>query len=344
MIPRKPDCPRCGYDLTGQIATWKDECPVTGTCPECGLVARWYTVLLQEDHPNWFVEKRVDGGTSRRVLDMAFRFMPRAVRTFIRLGLPHRFWRHIPLGGTISLWRAALFPIALLFLWQLFSWPAQLWWAVTRIVTASNSGLMTWEVPATLLIDSFVSPWFLIGREWGGGNVPVVWSPLAGLRATGLVPLAIAVAAPLLLLALSSSRAMSKVRAAHVIRVGIYGLWPLLLIMSVFALAAIEAMVLGVTRAPRATRVMYGVYAESPSLEPAGFSDWAPAVSQLWSMSKSAILVATLLWLMVYWFIVINRYLRLPQAGWVWLSLVVIGGLLTAIILLMTGAANSLLT
>lgn len=30
-------CPRCGYDLTGLIATWTEACPLGATCSECGL-------------------------------------------------------------------------------------------------------------------------------------------------------------------------------------------------------------------------------------------------------------------------------------------------------------------
>ncbi len=30
-------CPRCGYDFTGVIESWKDSCPVQGVCTECGL-------------------------------------------------------------------------------------------------------------------------------------------------------------------------------------------------------------------------------------------------------------------------------------------------------------------
>src|SRR5688572_8005690 len=32
-----PACPRCGYDLGGAVASWREECPLRTTCPECGL-------------------------------------------------------------------------------------------------------------------------------------------------------------------------------------------------------------------------------------------------------------------------------------------------------------------
>lgn len=32
-----PACPRCGYDLTGLVGSWRDSCPLEATCSECGL-------------------------------------------------------------------------------------------------------------------------------------------------------------------------------------------------------------------------------------------------------------------------------------------------------------------
>ncbi|MCA9293487.1 MAG: hypothetical protein KDA20_06715 [Phycisphaerales bacterium] len=40
-----PRCPRCGYDVSGDCDRWKTECPLEGTCPECGLVFEWRYLL-----------------------------------------------------------------------------------------------------------------------------------------------------------------------------------------------------------------------------------------------------------------------------------------------------------
>lgn len=32
-----PTCPRCGYDLSGLVASWVRSCPMEATCAECGL-------------------------------------------------------------------------------------------------------------------------------------------------------------------------------------------------------------------------------------------------------------------------------------------------------------------
>jgi hypothetical protein len=50
-------CPRCGYDQRGLIESWRDACPVQGTCSECGLEFRW-AELLNPFHqpPRWCIE------------------------------------------------------------------------------------------------------------------------------------------------------------------------------------------------------------------------------------------------------------------------------------------------
>ena len=44
-------CPRCDYDLSGEVATWDraGACPLEGTCPECGGALHWKNVLRPED-------------------------------------------------------------------------------------------------------------------------------------------------------------------------------------------------------------------------------------------------------------------------------------------------------
>ncbi|MFB3103994.1 MAG: hypothetical protein ACE1ZA_03615, partial [Pseudomonadales bacterium] len=56
-LQRTARCPRCGYDLRGAIGTWADQCPLHGTCAECGLQFVWAEVLHPEKfEPQWCVE------------------------------------------------------------------------------------------------------------------------------------------------------------------------------------------------------------------------------------------------------------------------------------------------
>ena len=41
----EPMCPRCGYDLSGQVRTWTDACPLAGVCTECGFEVEYRFVL-----------------------------------------------------------------------------------------------------------------------------------------------------------------------------------------------------------------------------------------------------------------------------------------------------------
>ena len=45
-MAQTPTCPRCGYDLSGIVASWTNSCPLTGICSECGLKFRWGAVLM----------------------------------------------------------------------------------------------------------------------------------------------------------------------------------------------------------------------------------------------------------------------------------------------------------
>ncbi|MEE8155884.1 MAG: hypothetical protein V3T53_13105 [Phycisphaerales bacterium] len=88
-------CPRCGYDLRGAIGTWADQCPLHGTCAECGLQFVWAEVLHPEKfEPRWCVE-----------FAPRWRQVSRAcVGTFARSFWPFGFWRWLKMSMPIR-WR-----------------------------------------------------------------------------------------------------------------------------------------------------------------------------------------------------------------------------------------------
>ncbi|UCD76647.1 MAG: hypothetical protein JSV91_06920 [Phycisphaerales bacterium] len=88
-------CPRCGYDQRGIVATWKDSCPLEGTCSECGLIINWSEVLQPEKYePLWCVEF----ARGRARLPNA------ALRTYLRSFRPWRFWSQLKMASLIR-WR-----------------------------------------------------------------------------------------------------------------------------------------------------------------------------------------------------------------------------------------------
>ncbi|MCH7849755.1 MAG: hypothetical protein IIB53_15515 [Planctomycetes bacterium] len=99
-------CPRCGYDLRGAIGTWTDQCPLHGTCTECGLQFAWAEVLHPEKfEPRWCIE--FAPGMRRGVLLRA------SLATFIRSFWPFGFWRALKMSMPIR-WRRLVMYIAIL--------------------------------------------------------------------------------------------------------------------------------------------------------------------------------------------------------------------------------------
>lgn len=54
-LSRRPNCPRCGYDLSGAVDSWTDRCPLEGVCPECGYLVVWSEIFRFGDCP-WLFE------------------------------------------------------------------------------------------------------------------------------------------------------------------------------------------------------------------------------------------------------------------------------------------------
>lgn len=108
MTARLPECPRCGYDLQGQIAAWHPAgdtqpdaaCPTTGTCSECGLDFEWRFILVEGlASPKWFFE------TTRS------RLVRSVIRTWVHSLSPPKFWRDVRLEVTPRIWRLAIYVV-----------------------------------------------------------------------------------------------------------------------------------------------------------------------------------------------------------------------------------------
>lgn len=100
-----PCCPRCGYDQSGEVASWTVSCPVAGVCSECGIDFRWRDVLDPRSlGPPWSFEH------AKRGWPLAF------VRTLLRTLSPGRLWRELKIihdvRTTRLLW-LAIVPIVL---------------------------------------------------------------------------------------------------------------------------------------------------------------------------------------------------------------------------------------
>jgi hypothetical protein len=293
----RAECPRCGYDLSGAVATWADRCPVEGLCSECGLGFRWSDVLGPERlAPGWSSEHGGGGAGSR-----AGRF----VRTFARTLRPRGPWGSLPLGAPIHAGRLALFAVMVA--------------GVAHAGTAAAGMVMSlsaWRGPGWPSVNVLFPG--VPGRAGevlslalmplaSGGTIPVVPSPLVrlGLLWGALTPL------PFLLLPATMSRA--RVRRAHLWRG-----WVLFLPVLCAVLLGAEVVVTAVHR-----------WLTSG----AGWRPWM-SVMLRWA---PALLLALPAWYWSWWRAFTERYLRLEHARGVTLAMLVIAFLLAAIALLLAG-------
>lgn len=202
-----PVCPRCGYELGAHVAAWGSECPMSGTCPECGLEFAWRDVLdPRRLFPKWFVETP-SGRTSAQLAGTVWRVLR-----------PWSFWRRISMAQPFRAHRALL---ALAFGLAALHLPAV-------ALHLGNEGLAYLQFK---WIGAMHRPDFLrcavafgevgwIGRGWMVLPINLLFALMMLL-----VPLTFG------LMPLSLRRA--KVLRSHVVRAFIYSLTPLLLLWQV---------------------------------------------------------------------------------------------------------------
>lgn len=233
----QPACPRCGYDLQGQVATWHPQggdaegacCPCAGTCSECGLTVEWRLVMRPElAAVPWFVETvalRRWRYTSVPTWIMAF--VPWMFWSRVRLEAPRRpmprlwwmlvWWIVVPATGLLitamSISAINTYKTTAGWVWNGTAWIPP----PPKVVTFVDV-LAAWEVQAGLMLQQPLETLYGLAQEF--------------LRRPAMTGLAITLAGfPLMMLALPFSRAQSKVQMGHVWRSAAYAIAP-------FALAA----------------------------------------------------------------------------------------------------------
>ena len=94
-----PICPKCGYDQSGEIATWESVCPLNGRCPECGLEFGWADVLdPSRVELAWYVEHA----------KTPWQMVRRTIPTLWYLLFPNRYWRRLGMEAPRSVKRYVL--------------------------------------------------------------------------------------------------------------------------------------------------------------------------------------------------------------------------------------------
>lgn len=244
-------CPRCGYDLRGAVEAWKEQCPMRGTCAECGLSFEWREILKPDYHkPRWCIEFTERHGQ-----------YPVAICQTLLISLfPWRFWADMKMTLPLRRRRLAAFVLSLL--------------VMTYLVFAFTMGLAAttlWPFQAPGQHTSTASKWIVaiqtsllpLSRRPIGQAIP---SPATRAR-FGLSPAArlpgstpinnfktlfvfqkdaaaaiifatvFFLACPLGFITLPQSRRRAMVRWRHIIRIFIYslGIWALLVALACWA-------------------------------------------------------------------------------------------------------------
>ncbi|MCC6677126.1 MAG: hypothetical protein IT436_08275 [Phycisphaerales bacterium] len=119
MPPLPVQCPRCAYDLSGQVAAWTAQCALAGRCSECGLDFEWREILDPDfAGPGWSFEH----GHRRRI--------SRYFATLARVIHPARAWRELQLSTSLRPARLAAFAFLTLVLSHL---------AIALVILASRA-------------------------------------------------------------------------------------------------------------------------------------------------------------------------------------------------------------
>lgn len=300
-------CPRCDYHLDGAVAAFTDQCPLQGTCPECGMEFDWANLL------------RAD----RQLVPWLFEHARSVVRGFLgtlwKSLFPVRFWNavqmwHVPRvrrlwwyamvcsGGLIVALSVVFFAICVLA-------------GISAAKAGPTAGSATWEMA---LYHQLLYP-FVIERWWGGGwmarGLSVNWSlllmPLACLWGTNL-------SWPLMMLVLSDSRREAKVKRVHVMRAWAYSMWWGMVITVVLLAIRLELMATDVSNAFGWAAVFNQLISlQQASMQVLYSYNWVRMVAPI-------CVLALFVWTARWWWVVIVRYWQFSKPGLVyWLIFVV---------------------
>jgi hypothetical protein len=303
---RDARCPRCGYDLRGTFALWRESCPLDGRCAECGLRFEWAEVIgARAPRPGWCVEY------ARQWWGMPWR----SVRTFFVALWPWGFWNSLKMTHDVQWGRIAAYLVLLVVPLYLFVCVAHGVAAWATWCEYSRIGCTNMPSPASVIAQSVILPYS--SSSPGAVTVPgrrgrftvmfpspsqqhrVDWFDLEA--ATMLLPfLGVAVLCPAGFLALPVSRRRAKVRYAHIHRVTLYSM--------TFLLAPIA-----------------GLYTHSV-LELAG--DFSRVARWLVYAVSAATLGFPVL-LVAWWSCATGRYLKIRHAWGVGLAVVAMASLAT---------------
>jgi hypothetical protein len=308
----RPECPRCGYDQSGAIATWEGAsppaCPLEGRCSECGLLFSWGDVLNPRlSGPPWSFEHHGHTWLVR---------LARSVRMCLR---PRRLWSELRLEHPVHLGRAAIVSMMGILLAYL-------------VATGLHFGLWSlaaWQYPAKIVWtrgSQSISPFYnFVSRYGGHGSLWPFGHPWSDGPAGVFDPwvahaLLMIVVMPLGFLALPDTLRRAKVRKRHLARVWLYSL-PAAPLLYIWVIA----------------RVLRDSMPWSYWSSPQWNRGWGHLVNEL---PRWVLLPASLAFLWIWWAAATRSYMRIEEARRVVVAMLVIAFLAAAVGVLVVPSWN----
>ena len=275
-------CPRCGYDVSGAVPTWTEQCPREGTCSECGLVYVWVDIFRPERvHPKWSFEH-----AAKRRLRALIKTMFFALR-------PARFWSAMSLAAPIRPFRLALMVLILALVghtaaaglecylhWSDF-WVIR-WTGAARSITTPTGLRVPTPRPGTLTFDGWELARVL---AWPYSRGYGHWRLIGPL---GLLALVWGMLVPLPYLVLVDTMKKAKCRPAHLGRGWAY------FVPSLCVLLVVDLIMM----------CLQHLIPRSPG--------WL--TSTTWNVAAAGLLLFFAAWCMRWWKRFTTSYLRLEQA------------------------------
>lgn len=207
-------CPRCGYDLSGEVQRWCDQCPLEGVCSECGLKIRWGGLLgVDVRRPESFFE------TSRAKPRRAF------LGTLSRAKNPFRFWNWVKMEYEFNWKRMVLLSlVGMLAIHTLFTVAVVVLCVAIHSAAVSGPNPYGYPFPTSTQIVIYSSK--IVGVPFLGDFTYSRYSryspPLVGLPAWILMGGLSIATMSLAFMLLPRTLSNAKVRTVHLVRVMCY--------------------------------------------------------------------------------------------------------------------------
>ncbi len=301
----RPACPRCDYDLAGQVAAWTTRCPLDGTCPECGLAFAWRDVLVAGAlPPRWCFEHVARAGTliktHIRTLRPKWLFSSLAMHHDVKV---RRLTLFLPFGLllTVAVQSTLLFTLhALARLFHaILTAIEQPRWPYEHQTWVEIAGRVAWPWSATRhtgvdfsAFDNRVYDWWVEDLLMGVDAVPLT------------AAFCIAALMPLLFFLVPFTRRRYKVRPRHLLRLALLSsVWlPLVVAVNGIMLALVELAGFALPL----VGIDIGVWEVESFVYGGGwYRSW---------VEVAAVFLAISIYMLLWWRGAIARYLRIPHA------------------------------